>query len=73
MLEKKYRTSGVVPASVDVIYDKDKTTRNGGAVWDSDKRAWKCTTWISNPEKYRVVYDDGTIEIVDKDILFSFI
>ena len=66
MLQKKYQTSGVVPASIEVNYDNQRTTRNGGAVWDSDKKAWRCTTWVSNPEKYRVVYDDGRVEVVNQ-------
>lgn len=65
---RKYFTSGVVPASVEPIVDKESgsVVRNGGATWDSDKRAWRTTTWISKPERYRVTYDDGSSEILDK-------
>ena len=74
MIQRKFRTSGVVPASISPVYDSqnDRTVRNGGAVWDADRKAWKCTTWVSNPEQYRVVYDDGSVQISkDKPVIES--
>lgn len=63
--KKVYRTIGVVPpVTTEPYQDADGVwRRDGGATYDSKKRAWLTTSWKLIGPQYKVIYDNGKEEI----------
>jgi hypothetical protein len=63
--KKIYRTIGVVPPATTEMYQDASGAwrRDGGATYDSKKRAWLTTSWKLVEPQYKVIYDNGKEEI----------